>query len=163
MRAAVAALHALEPAGGGEHGGDGVRREAGHRRRPTGGGGRRGGGPGAGGGAGAPGGGAPPPPNFAGLNGSLIRQLDTLDFGDMAPNEPMMKVWGAGCADLRTAVMNWHAINAKDLPAFNAVLTKNSLKAIPVATPALAVPVCAPAPIATPTLAGARGGGYPNR
>ena len=49
------------------------------------GGGRRGGG-----GGGFPGaGGPPPPPNFVAVNANLLRQLDTLDFGDMAPNEPI--------------------------------------------------------------------------
>jgi photosystem II stability/assembly factor-like uncharacterized protein len=104
-------------------------------------GGGRGGRGGAGGFGGA-GGGTPPPPNFAGLNAALIRQLDTLDFGDMAPNEPMTKVYATGCADLRTAVTNWRTFNAQDLVAFNAVLSKNNLKTIPAASPALAVPVC---------------------
>ena len=113
------------------------------------GGGGRGGGRGGAGGAAA--GGAPPPPNFAGLNGALIRQLDTLDFGDMAPNEPMGKAYVAGCTDLKTAVTNWKAINRQDLAAFNAVLAKNNLAPIAAAA-ALAVPVCAPAPLRPTTV-----------
>jgi hypothetical protein len=74
----------------------------------------------------------------------LIRQLDTLDFGDMAPNEPMTKAYAAGCADLKTAVTNWRTINTQDLVAFNAVLSKNNLKIIPAASPALTVPACPP-------------------
>jgi photosystem II stability/assembly factor-like uncharacterized protein len=107
-------------------------------------GGSAGSGRGRGGAGGFGGAGTPPPPNFAGLNAALIRQLDTLDFGDMAPNEPMTKAYAAGCADLKTAVTNWRTINTQDLVAFNAVLSKNNLKTIPAASPALAVPVCPP-------------------
>ena len=98
------------------------------------------------GGFGGPTGGTPPPPNFAGLNASLIRQLNTLDFGDMAPSEPMLSAYGAGCADLKTAVDNWRTINTVDLVAFNAILSKNNLKTIPAVSPPLAEPVC---PIST--------------
>jgi len=106
-----------------------------------------------GGGFGGAGGGTPPPPNFAGLNGALIRQLDTLDFGDMAPNEPMNKAFVAGCTDLKTAVTNWSAINAKDLVAFNALMARNNLKPVPAAAPALAVPACAGPAAVAPTAA----------
>jgi hypothetical protein len=67
------------------------------------GGGRRGGG-----GGGFPGsGGPPPPPNFAALQGTMVRQLGTLDSGDMAPNEPMTRAYAAACNDLKTAVTKW--------------------------------------------------------
>ncbi len=101
-------------------------------------GGSAGGGRGRGGFGGAAGG-TPPPPNFAGLNAGFLRQLDTLDFGDMAPNEPMLKAYGAGRADLLTAIANWRALNSKDLTAFNAVLAKNGLKTIPAASSALSI------------------------
>jgi hypothetical protein len=68
--------------------------------------------------------------------------MEGIDYGDIAPNEPMVKAWSWGCADLKTAVSNWRAINSVDLVAFNAVLTKNGLKAIAAAGPSLAVPVC---------------------
>ena len=106
-----------------------------------------------GGGGGAPGGGAPaapPPPNFSGLVGAFNRQLETLDYADMAPNEPITRAYAAACSDLRTAVTNWKNINAKDLAEFNAVAAKNNVKPIPAASPALAVPACP---------AAARGGG----
>jgi hypothetical protein len=108
-------------------------------------GGRGGGGGGAGrgGGGGAPSPcGTPVPPTFRDLNGSLIRQLETLDFGDMAPNEPMDKVYMSGCTELKTMVTNWQTINAKDLVAFNVLLAKNNLKAVVAASPAPAMPVC---------------------
>ena len=110
----------------------------------TAGGGRRGGGPG-----GFPGaGGAAAAPNFAGLNGTLLRQLDTLDYGDMAPNEPMTKVFATACAQLTTAIANWKALVAQDLAAFNALLAKSGLKPVPAPAAALANPMCGPAPAA---------------
>jgi hypothetical protein len=42
----------------------------------------------------------------------------------------MLKAWSWVCADLKTAVANWKAINAVDLVAFNAVLSKNGLPTI---------------------------------
>jgi hypothetical protein len=60
----------------------------------------------------------------------------------MAPNEPMNKTYAAGCGELKTAVTNWKALNTQDLAAFNAVLTKNGLKPIAAAAPALPVPSC---------------------
>jgi hypothetical protein len=105
------------------------------------GGGRRGGG---GGGFGGPGaaGTVPPPPNFAGMNGTINRQLDTLDFGDMAPNEPMQKAYVAVCTGLKTAVTNWNTILKQDLVALNAVLIRSNLKPIEAALPPLAMPLC---------------------
>ena len=121
----------------------------------AGGGGRRGGG-----GGGFPGaGGTPAPPNFVALNGTLLRQLDTLDFGDMAPNEPMNKAYVAGCTQLKTAVANWKTIVTQDLAAFNALLSKNSLKPIPAPAQALAVPMCSPPPPAAPAAQGRGRGG----
>jgi len=97
-----------------------------------------------GGGGGFPGpSGPPPPPNFVAVNANLLRQLDTLDFGDMAPNEPSSKVYVAGCTDLKKALTNWTDINKKDLADLNAILTKNNLAAIPAASPELAAPACA--------------------
>jgi photosystem II stability/assembly factor-like uncharacterized protein len=85
------------------------------------------------GGFGGPGGGTPPPPNFAGLNASLVRQLDTLDYGDLAPTEAMLKAGASGAADLRTALNGWRSLNLKDLADFNVLLIKNNVKPIPAA------------------------------
>jgi len=103
------------------------------------GGGRRGGGGGFPGAAGGP----PPPPTFVGVNASLLRQLDTLDFGDMAPNEPSNAIYVVGCTELKKTVANWAAINKQDLGTFNDVLTKNGLGPIAAASPALPEPACA--------------------
>ncbi|MEI6669155.1 MAG: hypothetical protein WCP29_13455 [Acidobacteriota bacterium] len=121
------------------------------------GGGRRGA-AGGGGGFGA-GRGAVAPPTFVGINAALIRQLDTLDFGDMAPNEPMLKAYAAGCAELKTAVMSWTAINGQDLAALNAVLAKNNLKPVAAAPATLPVPACSPAPQPGTATSGGRGRG----
>ena len=100
------------------------------------------GGRGGGGGRGAPAG-PPPPPNFAALNGALNRQLTTLDFGDMAPSEPMERSWIAACTEVRSALTTWRAINGQDLTALNALVTKAGKKSIAGATPTLATPACA--------------------
>jgi hypothetical protein len=73
----------------------------------------------------------------------MNRQLDGLSFGDQAPTEPMLRAWGWGCADLRTAVNNWKNINTTELVTFNAVLAKSGLQPIKAATQTLAVPGCA--------------------
>jgi hypothetical protein len=95
---------------------------------------------------------AVPAPNFATLNGtepgesvvllSMNGQLRTTDYGDMAPNEAMLRAWVSACTDLRTAVTTWRTINERDLVAFNAVLAGHNLGPIPAAAPALPIPAC---------------------
>jgi photosystem II stability/assembly factor-like uncharacterized protein len=80
------------------------------------------------------GGGGPTAPTFAGLTGTLVRQLDLLDSGDMAPNESLTKASLAACAEFDKVVASWKDVQTKDLPAFNAVLAKYSLKPIAVAS-----------------------------
>jgi hypothetical protein len=92
----------------------------------SGGGGRRFGGGGGGGGSSAP--------TFAGLIGGLVRQLNQMDSGDMAPNESLKNASLAACADFDKAMAAWKELQAKDLPAFNALLAKFSLKPIAVTT-----------------------------
>jgi hypothetical protein len=65
-----------------------------------------------------------------------------MDNGDMAPNESMRKGYIAKCTDLKTAITRWKTINTTDLPAFNAILTRNSVKPIAASSPVLAIPVC---------------------
>jgi hypothetical protein len=88
------------------------------------------------------GGGTPPPPTFVAINGTMGHELTAMDNGDIAPTEPMHKGFIAKCSDLKTAITSWKTINTTDLPAFNAILTRNNLKPIPASLPALAVPVC---------------------
>jgi hypothetical protein len=101
-----------------------------------------------GGGGGAPAGGPPPPPNFVALQGTMVRQLETLDSGDMAPNDPMIRAYAGACKDLKKTVTSWTEVNGDALTTFNGVLSKNNLKAIAPASPPLAAPVCGAAPAA---------------
>ncbi|HEX7545478.1 MAG TPA: hypothetical protein VF368_02050, partial [Gemmatimonadaceae bacterium] len=82
-----------------------------------------------------------PPPNFYQLNSRLVGQLTAHDNADQAPTEAMLAGYAAACRDLRTAVTNWSEINAKDLPALNAVLGKTGLPPVPAAA-GVKVPEC---------------------
>jgi photosystem II stability/assembly factor-like uncharacterized protein len=97
---------------------------------------------GRGGSGSAGGGGTPPPPNFVAINGTMSHELIALDNGDMAPTEPMLKGYIAKCTDLKTALTSWKTISTADLPAFNAILTRNNVKPITASPPVLVVPVC---------------------
>jgi hypothetical protein len=86
----------------------------------------------------------PEPPAFATLNGTMIRQLEMIDSGDMAPNDPQNRAFFVACNDLHGRIASWMAMNGKDLPDLNALLAKNNLKAVTLAKPSdLAMPVCA--------------------
>jgi photosystem II stability/assembly factor-like uncharacterized protein len=82
--------------------------------------------PGGGGGPGA----ATLAPTFLGLNSVANRHLNTLDSGDMAPNEATRKACSGVEADLAKATAAWTQIKSKDLAAFNALLQKNNWKPI---------------------------------
>ena len=87
----------------------------------------------------------PEPPAFATLTGTMIRQLETLDSGDMAPNDPQNRAFFVACSDLHGRIASWLAMNGKDFVDLNERLVKSGLKAIVPAKPAqLAMPVCAP-------------------
>ena len=89
-------------------------------------------------------GGRPEPPTFVSINTELVRQINGLETGDLAPGEPMERGYLASCNDLKTAVATWVKITGTALPAFNAVLTQRHLQAIaPAATPP-PLPQCAP-------------------
>ena len=103
---------------------------------------------GRGGGGGGAQGGAPAPANFRTAHAAQLRQLNSLDTGDMAPNEVATTVYNATCNDLKAVVTRWTALNAKALKDLNALLTKNNLPTIAAATPALAAPVCVAVPLA---------------
>ena len=97
---------------------------------------------GRGGGGGFFGGGARPAPTFVSVNANLVRQINTLENGDMAPTEAMQRDYVAGCKDLQTAVTSWTAIQGAALAAFNAVLVQNNLKPIGATARALVAPGC---------------------
>ena len=98
---------------------------------------------GRGGGGGFFGGGARPAPTFVSVNNNLVRQINTLENGDMTPTEAMQRDYAAGCAELKTAVTSWTAIHGAALAAFNAALTQNNLKPVAATSRALVAPVCA--------------------
>ena len=75
-------------------------------------------------------GGPPPAPTFYRVNGRLAGLLGTVDGGDSAPTEAMLKSYAGACAELGKVAAAWRAMNATDLPAFNAVLVKNNLKPV---------------------------------
>jgi hypothetical protein len=54
--------------------------------------------------------GGPPPPTFAGVNGTLGRQLNALESGDLAPTPAMQAAYAAACKDLTNAVARWRQI-----------------------------------------------------
>lgn len=70
-------------------------------------------------------------PTFAGVSSSFVRELGTLDSGDMAPNQPVMGACKTIAEELKDTMTRWQAFLAKDLPAFNAVLAKSNTKPIP--------------------------------
>jgi hypothetical protein len=76
------------------------------------------------------------------INGTMSQALTALDNGDMAPSESMRSGYIAKCADLKTAITSWKTINTVDLPAFNAILSRNNNKPIAASSPVLAIPVC---------------------
>ena len=78
----------------------------------------------------------------------MIRQLETLDSGDMAPNDPMNRAYSVACEDLKKTVASWTEVNGGALTTLNGVLAKNNLKPIAPASPPLAAPVCGAAPAA---------------
>jgi len=60
--------------------------------------------------------GGPPPPTFAGVNGTLGRQLNALETGDLAPTPAMQAAYAAACKDLTTAVATWTRIKGAAAP-----------------------------------------------
>jgi photosystem II stability/assembly factor-like uncharacterized protein len=85
----------------------------------------------------------PEPPAFATINGTMVRQLETLDSGDMAPTDPQRAAFFVACGDLRGRIASWAALNGKELVALNALLTKDNLTPVAAAKVSeLQAPVC---------------------
>jgi photosystem II stability/assembly factor-like uncharacterized protein len=104
--------------------------------------GNAGGGRGRGGGLGGRGRGGAAPPNLTALNATLVRQLDGLDGGDMAPTAAMLAGWSGECRNLVTALSAWQRLIATDLPALNAVLTRAGIKPLDAPKRTLTAPQC---------------------
>ena len=82
------------------------------------------------------------PATFGSVHGRLIGQLTGQEFADQAPTEAMLVSYDVACHDLVTAATSWAAINNRDIPALNAVLSKAGLQPIVVAA-GVKAPVCA--------------------
>ena len=81
------------------------------------------------------GGGGPAAPSFSGVNGALVREMTTLDSGDMAPDEPIRHACKIACDDLKKVEAQWKELNEKELPKLNVILAKHKIKEIaPAAT-----------------------------
>jgi photosystem II stability/assembly factor-like uncharacterized protein len=87
--------------------------------------------------------GGPPPPDFVQVNGALVRQLETQDTGDMAPNAPMLAAFTDECTRLDTVMTAWRQLNGADLARFNAALRRQGLQPVSSAPPLPAAPPCA--------------------
>jgi photosystem II stability/assembly factor-like uncharacterized protein len=96
---------------------------------------------GGGGGRGGRGGGAGAAPTFGSINGALGGQLTTQEYADLSPTASALAAFAASCKDLKATHATWTRIVTKDLPALNAVLTKNGGSAI-TAPSAPAAPKC---------------------
>ena len=75
-------------------------------------------------------GGGPQAPTFADVNRSMLRFLDMLGTGDLAPTEGMVMGCDAATASLANCLARWRAANGKDLTAFNAVLSAHNLPTV---------------------------------
>jgi photosystem II stability/assembly factor-like uncharacterized protein len=101
-------------------------------------GGRGGGGGGRGRGAAAAPGAVRP---FNAINGSFNTVVALTQNGiDMAPTPAMIHTYEAGCRDFTATLAAWKTMQAQDLPAFNAALTKSSLSPLEITPTALTRP-----------------------
>jgi photosystem II stability/assembly factor-like uncharacterized protein len=115
--------------------------------------------------AGRGGRGVAPRVNFTTLNGveaeegavlvSLNGQLKVMDMSDIPPNPSKLRAWRMVCSDLRATVTAWRAVNTRDLPGFNTLLSRHGLPPIAAASPALMPPTCTTAPAGSGAGAGA--------
>jgi photosystem II stability/assembly factor-like uncharacterized protein len=77
-------------------------------------------------------GGPPPAPTFVRVCTSLTNILETLDFGDMAPSQPLLNGCKHDMADLKDLQAKWQKVVTTDLPAFNQTLAKFDVKPLAV-------------------------------
>jgi hypothetical protein len=106
----------------------------------------RGGGGGGGFGAGGRGGGPAAPgavSSFNSLNGTFNTMISMMQVGlDMAPTKAQIDTWESGCKNYNATVTAWKMMQAQDLAAFNALLTKNNLQPLTVTPTKLSVQSC---------------------
>ncbi len=81
-------------------------------------------------------------PTLQAMNGTLVRLLDGLDGGDMAPTPSQLAGFGGACKDLRDGLVRWESLMSKDLPALNATLSTDGVKPLTVPQRTVTIPVC---------------------
>jgi photosystem II stability/assembly factor-like uncharacterized protein len=70
-------------------------------------------------------------PGFGEVNSDLTQGVYAADSGDGRPTQPMREAVDEVCEALSNDFDAWKKLAAQDLPAFNDVLTKNKLAALP--------------------------------
>lgn len=74
--------------------------------------------------------GKPPAPSFVQLSGSLVRQLEAQDVGDVAPTESALAAEEDACTQLTKAEATLRGIVSDALGGFNATLARRKLHAV---------------------------------
>ncbi len=70
---------------------------------------------------------------FQSVNGALVNQVNALDNGDMAPTPAMRAAYASTCRELAAVQIAWQRLLQRDRTAFNAVLAREGVSAVPVA------------------------------
>jgi photosystem II stability/assembly factor-like uncharacterized protein len=73
-------------------------------------------------------------PGFGPVNRELARLIFSVESADMRPADTVRAAIQQSCDALDKALVLWSQLNAQDVPAFNATLTKNKVQALPVTT-----------------------------
>jgi hypothetical protein len=69
---------------------------------------------------------------FRGLQGRTIPYLAKMEFGDIAPSQPIYDAVMDLSREIRTLVKAWNLLQEKDLKSLNDKLTKAGLAPLPV-------------------------------
>src|SRR5262249_15318474 len=71
-------------------------------------------------------------PSFDAIRESMNHLLEEIDSADMAPTPAMTGAYAAACSELRGGLVQWRAIQTKQLAALNAALTAGQARTLPV-------------------------------
>ena len=81
--------------------------------------------------------------SFLALNGSFNTMVSMMQVGlDMAPTPAQIDTWESDCRNYNTTLAAWKKVETDDVAAFNAELTKNSLKPLTVSATKLMPASC---------------------
>jgi len=83
-----------------------------------------------------------PAPSFVMVSGTLARQLEAQDNGDMAPTPAALAGYAAACRELGDAASRWDRLRTTGLAAFNAALTAAGRPPVPTPAAPPAPPGC---------------------